>query len=111
MEFGPYGTLFDLMLARQSKKKILTENEILKLVKQINNSLVYMHDVNYINCDLKIENLLFFDFDCVKMCDFGSVNQIDIDFSNLASSEYDKYMNIFEKQTTFMYRPPEMCDP
>ena len=35
------------------------------------------------HCDLKIENLLFYDYDCIKLCDFGSVNTKFIDFSKL----------------------------
>lgn len=41
------------------------------------------------HCDIKIENLLFYDYDCIKFCDFGSVNREFIDFSKLKRHEYD----------------------
>lgn len=45
------------------------------------------------------------------MCDFGSINTYNIDFNLMPHREYDYWAEKFEKQTTFMYRPPEMCDP
>ena len=40
-----------------------------------------LHSKNIVHCDLKIENLLFYDFDTIKMCDFGSINTMNIDFT------------------------------
>ena len=45
------------------------------------------------------------------MCDFGSINKYNINFRKVSKDQVFKYMEEFEKETTFMYRPPEMCDP
>lgn len=97
MEFGPYGNLFDLIASRQSQGKGLTESEILSLIRAINNCLLFIHESNYVHCDLKIENVLFFDFSSVKLCDFGSVSQYSLDFSQIQDSQFHTYTEIFEK--------------
>jgi AP2-associated kinase len=59
--------------------------------------------------DIKIENVLMFG-KTFKLCDFGSATSDTLDpkkdEKNYILSEFSKY----EKTTTFMYRPPEMCD-
>lgn len=72
---------------------------------------MYIHQKNFIHCDLKIENLLFYETDIIKLCDFGSVRNYNLDFALISDKNFHTYMEEFEKQTTFMYRPPEMCDP
>jgi AP2-associated kinase len=73
--------------------------------------LEYVHANDFIHCDFKVENILRFDNGQLKLCDFGSVNTFDVDFKQVDPSAMYKYEEIFEKQTTLMYRPPEMCDP
>ena len=84
---------------------------ILDIAKKLSNSLLYIHERGYIHCDFKVENILCFENDEYKLCDFGSVNTFDIDFKIIDPEKMYKYEEIFEKQTTLMYRPPEMCDP
>lgn len=110
IEFGPNGTLFDLMGQYLEKKQRFSEEEILNLMKPVVDGLVELHKHKIIHCDIKIENLLFFNWNTIKMCDFGSVSKYDIDCSKLQKSEFYGYESKFEKQTTLMYRPPEMCD-
>ena len=110
LEFGPNGTLFDLMKTYLEKNQRFPEQEILSLFRVINEGLVELHSHNFIHCDIKIENLLFFNWQTIKLCDFGSVSKYNIDCSKLPKSEFYTYENKFEKQTTLMYRPPEMCD-
>jgi AP2-associated kinase len=58
---------------------------------------------------LKIENVLL-ENKKFKLCDFGSSSNQSLDFSKIKRNEYYIYEEIFEKNTTLMYRPPEMCD-
>ena len=111
LEFGPYGTLFNLIESREKKKQKLKEEELLKITKSITKGLKALHSLNHVHCDIKIENLLFYNMEKIKLCDFGSINQYKIDFNKVNKNEIEKLLEQFEKQTTFMYRPPEMCDP
>jgi serine/threonine protein kinase len=110
MEYGSFGTLFNLIDGRNKKNEKLSEDEILKLARAINRSLIKLHEMDYVHCDIKIENLLFYSMNKIKMCDFGSINKYNIDFENISKNEMEKFVEEFDRQTTFMYRPPEMCD-
>jgi AP2-associated kinase len=99
------------MVEKMKKKIKFTENEIIKILRTVCMSLEYLHQHGLVHCDLKIENCLFFDYNTIKLCDFGSINTFDFNFKEVPPKFYLKYEEIFEKQTTLMYRPPEMCDP
>lgn len=45
-----------------------------------------------------------------KLCDFGSASCERIDLAKVSKQEMSRYEEIFEKNTTLMYRPPEMSD-
>ena len=77
----------------------------------IGQSLKKIHELGLQHRDFKIENLLYFSDSIIKLCDFGSISQKVINFDNLESLETDQAIEEFEKSTTLMYRPPEMCDP
>ena len=111
LEYGSGGTLFDVMAKRLEQGQNFSESEIIGLSTSIAKALKNVHDTGYVYCDMKIENCLFFDMQTIKLCDFGSVNIFDIDFATLPKSMHYKYEEVFEKETTYMYRPPEMCDP
>lgn len=81
IEFGPKGTLFDLMADYNKRSERFTEPQVVKLAKAINNDLAKLHAHGLTHFDLKLENLLFFSFDVVKLCDFGSLEASSIDFS------------------------------
>jgi AP2-associated kinase len=49
--------------------------------------------------------------DQIKLCDFGSISNKVINFSKLTKEEKQEELHEYEKTTTLMYRPPEMCDP
>lgn len=111
IELGTRGTLWDLLAKKLEKKETFSEKEILDIARKLANALVYIHEQGYIHCDFKVENILVFENEEYKLCDFGSVNTFDIDFKTVDPEKMYKYEEIFEKQTTLMYRPPEMCDP
>ena len=49
-----------------------TENELIKILKQISSALVYLQkDKNIAHRDIKPENILIFDNNIYKLCDFG----------------------------------------
>jgi AP2-associated kinase len=110
IEFCANGTLFDLMAVYMQRGQRFSEEEILVLLRAINSCLIALHSIGIIHCDFKIENLLFFNWESVKLCDFGSVNNFNLDFSQIPKQQFYSYEVLFEKQTTLMYRPPEMCD-
>lgn len=60
--------------------------------------------------DIKIENALLSNKH-FKLCDFGSASTQTVDFKSIAKRDFDSYEEVFEKNTTLMYRPPEMADP
>jgi AP2-associated kinase len=69
-----------------------------------------MHDMKLRHSDIKLENLLYNSPTDIKFCDFGSISYDELDFSKIPPTEYYKYDELFEKNTTQMYRAPEMCD-
>ena len=111
MELGTKGTLWDLLAKKVDKKINFTEKEIVDIGKKLAKALLYIHEKGQIHCDFKIENILCFPDNEYKLCDFGSVNTFDFDFKTIDPEKMYQYEEIFEKQTTLMYRPPEMCDP
>lgn len=59
--------------------------------------------------DIKIENILKKGKN-YKICDFGSSSDIKIDPRKCEKNYISEQFSSFDKFTTFMYRPPEMCD-
>jgi AP2-associated kinase len=44
------------------------------------------------------------------LCDFGSASKQTVDLSKVPKNQLYSYEEVFEKNTTLMYRPPEMID-
>lgn len=59
--------------------------------------------------DIKVENILLSNRK-FKLCDFGSASEEYLDPSTASDNEVDEQFDLYEKYTTFMYRPPEMLD-
>lgn len=110
-ELGRYGTLWDMLAKKVELKQTFSEKKMITIATVLTKALEYVHSNGFIHCDFKVENILKFDNDELKLCDFGSVNTFDIDFKQMDPDKMYKYEEIFEKETTLMYRPPEMCDP
>ena len=59
--------------------------------------------------DIKIENILK-KGNNYKLCDFGSSSTKSLDPKKEEKNYVLEQFSAFDKYTTFMYRPPEMCD-
>lgn len=70
-----------------------------------------MHQLGIAHRDIKVENILRSTQDGrYKLCDFGSASTDTLDYTQTSKSLIAKQIEIFERQTTLMYRPPEMLD-
>ena len=74
MEECTGGELFDRIISHIQKKKMFSEKEAAKLIKQVLLALSYCHSIGICHRDLKPENLLFSSEDkdaSLKLIDFG----------------------------------------
>ena len=108
MELCTEGSLLDYI---NNSNDNIPENTALKIIKDISTGLEGMHTLSppIAHRDVKIENVLRFG-NIFKLCDFGSASSDTlIPEKETKESRRDKF-DIFERNTTFMYRPPEMVD-
>lgn len=73
MEYAQRGSLLDLMAI----KNTLTETEAGQYFCQLINALKFCHSKQIAHRDLKLENLLLFWEDCLKIGDFGFARHFD----------------------------------
>jgi len=80
-------------------------------MQDIVKGIISLHSLNppLAHRDIKIENVLLNNRN-FKLCDFGSSSSKKYDISKVNKSDYHIYEEEFERYTTPMYRPPEMCD-
>ena len=108
MELCTEGSLLDYI---NDAKGDIPENIALNIIKNIANGLEGMHSQfpSIAHRDVKLENVLRFG-NTFKLCDFGSASSDTlVPEKETKESKRDKF-DIFERNTTFMYRPPEMVD-
>lgn len=107
-EYCSQGTLVDLLQKYDCK---LVEEQVLYIMKQICKGIKHMHDQDppIAHRDIKIENILMHD-EVVKLADFGSCSVDTLDHTRDNKRVIGEMMELFEKYTTMMYRPPEMID-
>lgn len=109
-ELCPGGPLVDVLQQRTTN---LTVAQVLQIFYQTCSAVRHMHTQSppIIHRDLKIENLLLSSKGTIKLCDFGS--------STTKSYKPDSYWTAIQrslvedemcKNTTPMYRPPEVLD-
>lgn len=114
MEYSEDGSLFNLISSYLQNDKNLKETDVLSILKQIVTGLTHIHNTKIEgktiqHRDIKIENILRIG-NLYKICDFGSCSTETIDLSINNKSLIKSHFSIFEKTTTFIYRPPEMID-
>ena len=108
MELCTEGSLLDFINNAEGN---ISETTALKIVRDIANGLMGMHSQNppIAHRDIKIENVLKFG-NTFKLCDFGSAStDVMVPQKETKETKRDKF-DIYERNTTFMYRPPEMVD-
>ena len=108
MELCTEGSLLDYI---NNSDDNIPENIALNIIKNIATGLEGMHTLSppIAHRDVKIENVLRFG-NIFKLCDFGSASSDTlIPEKETKESRRDKF-DIYERNTTFMYRPPEMVD-
>jgi len=110
LEYCDGGSIFDLMMKYESTK--LNEKQIIFVMREACEGVKALHSCEppIVHRDLKIENILVHNKK-FKLCDFGSCSSRVVDFAEVSQREYGFYEEEYDKNTTLMYRPPEMCDP
>jgi AP2-associated kinase len=108
MDLCSEGTLLDLI---NNKADNLQEKQILFVLREIALGIFHMHSQSpaIAHRDIKIENVLKFGNN-FKLCDFGSASSFVLDPRKEDKVVIMDSFSKFEKVTTSMYRPPEMCD-
>jgi len=108
LDYCPGGHLLDRLKNRNGRS--LPSESIFRIFGQILAGLRPFHCINppIINRDLKLENILFGTDGTVKLCDFGSCVEGYISIKNVSErlAAEEKIL----KETTQMYRSPEMID-
>jgi len=83
--------------------------ERLAIMSGITSGVAYLHSVNIIHCDIKPENVLLGDNDQVKLCDFGSAEQINESKSTQTTGGINEIRVTRSTGGTMGYLPPESC--
>ena len=108
LEFCPGGHLLDKVNNQNGVP--FEKAEIYRIFGQLLLSLQPLHDYNppCIHRDLKLENVLIGNDENIRLCDFGSCT---IGYTSLKTvDEKSQAEDIILKETTQMYRSPEMID-
>ena len=84
---------------------------MVRIIHSVAKGISSINSVGYAHRDIKIENVLIGNDGNYKLCDFGSCSNKVLDFGVISPSDYGHYQDELEKNTTPMYRPPEIVDP
>lgn len=114
MEYSDQGSLFNLISNYLQKDMSLKETEALAIFKQVLTGVAHIHNTKIEgkviqHRDIKIENILKVN-NSFKICDFGSCSTETLDLKSNNKTLIKSQFSIYEKTTTFIYRPPEMID-
>eukprot|EP01039_Chlorochromonas_danica_P000800 gene800-868_t len=108
MEYYPGGHLLDRLNSRHGS--FLPAEAIYRIFGQILLGIQAFHENHppIIHRDIKLENVLFGPDGKVRLCDFGSCVESPIYLRNI--TEREQADEIIQRETTPMYRAPEMAD-
>ncbi|KJP87608.1 NAK protein kinase [Plasmodium fragile] len=110
MEFCERGNLLNIF---EKNKEKIKENHIVKILKDIVKGLNFLHtqEVPIIHRDIKLENILCDKNGVYKICDFCSHSVSNSFFPNdMTKNSLNILKEEIERDTTFIYRPPELID-
>lgn len=107
-ELAEEGTIVDFI---QKNDNNLVEEQILYIMEHVCKGVKFMHNQSppMAHRDLKVENVLL-KGETFKLADFGSCSTDTLDYETSSRMDITDKMEMFEKYTTLMYRPPEMID-
>ncbi|KAI3794091.1 hypothetical protein L1987_36718 [Smallanthus sonchifolius] len=69
LEYASGGSLADKV--KNSENSRLSESEVRRYTKSILKGLQFIHEKGVVHCDIKLQNILLFSGDAVKIADFG----------------------------------------
>ncbi|KZV27620.1 hypothetical protein F511_24679 [Dorcoceras hygrometricum] len=69
LEYAPGGSLADKL--KNSRDRNLPESDIRRYTKALLEGLRYIHELGYVHCDIKLQNILLVPNGGVKIADFG----------------------------------------
>ncbi|KAL7094491.1 hypothetical protein ACP275_11G106600 [Erythranthe tilingii] len=95
LEYASGGSLADKL--KNSGGSRLPESEVRRYTKALLRGVNYIHEVGYVHCDIKLQNILLGENDAVKIADFGLAKRV-------VGGEYSGC----ELRGTPMYMSPEM---
>ena len=105
MEYGPNGTLEDLIMKNSNEKNILSTNVIYAFTYQLAKGLRAIHNNNYCHRDFRPENIVLTSKNNLRIIDFGSATNKTYDVIN---HNIRKNMILeISKNTYQSYRAPE----
>ncbi|SCP03746.1 serine/threonine protein kinase, putative [Plasmodium malariae] len=110
MEYCEKGNLLNIFEKNKDKIK---ENHIVKILKDIITGLHFLHtqEIPIIHRDIKLENILCDNNGVYKICDFCSHTISNSIFPNdLVKNSFYILKEEIERDTTLIYRPPELID-
>lgn len=110
MEYCERGNLLNIF---QKNKDKIKEIHIVNILKDIITGLCFLHnqEIPIIHRDIKLENILCDKNGVYKICDFCSHSISNSFFPNdLSKSELSNLKEEIERDTTLIYRPPELID-
>ncbi|KYN95573.1 serine/threonine protein kinase, putative, partial [Plasmodium reichenowi] len=110
MEYCERGNLLNIF---QKNKEKIKEIHIVNILKDIISGLCFLHnqEIPIIHRDIKLENILCDKNGVYKICDFCSHSITNSFFPNdLSKSELFNLKEEIERDTTLIYRPPELID-
>ncbi|SOV17115.1 serine/threonine protein kinase, putative [Plasmodium sp. gorilla clade G2] len=110
MEYCERGNLLNIFEKNKDKIK---EIHIVNILKDIITGLYFLHnqEIPIIHRDIKLENILCDKNGVYKICDFCSHSISNSFFPNdLNKTELNKLKEEIERDTTLIYRPPELID-
>lgn len=108
LDYCPGGHLLQRLNARNGTP--MAQSDVCRIFGQVLQAVLPMHESSppVVHRDLKLENILFSAGGDVKLCDFGScvVGYVP----TRTAEEKSRAEEIISKETTQMYRAPEMVD-
>ena len=78
--FSPFGNLSELMKKRVKEDNYFTTDEMLIIIKQILDGIIFLNNNNLFHSDLKLRNILIANEEdlTVKLCDFNFLRKFEI---------------------------------